>query len=165
MILAATGHRPNKLGGYAPHIMRATRAYALACLYETKPDVVFTGMAQGWDTAMADAALTLGIPFVACIPFKGQEDYWQPNDRRLYKALIAEAEDVEVICKRKPARQDHIVNAFHNRNELMVDSCDLLLALWDGTESGTAHCVRYAEKQLRPILHVWDGFWMNNIPF
>jgi uncharacterized phage-like protein YoqJ len=37
------------------------------------------------------------------------------------------------------------------RNEWMVDHCDLLIAVWDGSEGGTANCVRYARHHERQI--------------
>lgn len=54
MIVAATGHRPNKLGGYAH--WDAERAIDLAMRYLTllKPSRVISGMAQGWDQARCD---------------------------------------------------------------------------------------------------------------
>ena len=32
------------------------------------------------------------------------------------------------------------------RNEWMVDHCDILIAVWDGTSGGTANCVNYAQS-------------------
>ena len=32
------------------------------------------------------------------------------------------------------------------RNEWMVNNCDVLIAVWDGTSGGTANCVKYAES-------------------
>lgn len=165
MILAATGHRPPKLGGYAPHIERSTRAYAMACLYETRPDKVISGMALGWDTAVADAAVTMGIPLIAAIPFYGQESRWPREAQGRYDGLLKAASKIVVIAD---ACEDELIDisvAMQKRNEWMVNHCDLLLALWDGSDGGTANCVRYARRAKCPTLHVWDAFWMNNIPF
>ena len=32
------------------------------------------------------------------------------------------------------------------RNEYMVDLADKIIAVWDGSNGGTANCVKYAEK-------------------
>lgn len=44
------------------------------------------------------------------------------------------------------------------RNEWMVDHCDLLVALWDGSSGGTGNCVRYARRVGRPTVNLWPGW-------
>jgi len=36
----------------------------------------------------------------------------------------------------------------------MVDNCDKLVAVWDGTKGGTSHCVGYAKKQGKEIIRI-----------
>jgi uncharacterized phage-like protein YoqJ len=46
------------------------------------------------------------------------------------------------------------------RNEMMVDDCNLLLTLWDGSDGGTANCLGYARRK-RPDLetvNLWDSW-------
>lgn len=65
MIIAATGHRPDKLGGYDDDVMK--RLKDLARGYLEKQEVlaeVISGMAQGWDTAIALVAIELEIPLM-----------------------------------------------------------------------------------------------------
>lgn len=40
------------------------------------------------------------------------------------------------------------------RNEYMVDRCDKITALWDGSSGGTGNCVKYAIKQNKNILTI-----------
>ena len=44
------------------------------------------------------------------------------------------------------------------RNEAMVNDCDLLLALWNGTSGGTANCIRYANSVKREIRNLWSDY-------
>lgn len=37
------------------------------------------------------------------------------------------------------------------RNKLIVDECDCLLAFWDGTSRGTKFTIDYAKKQGKPV--------------
>ncbi len=37
------------------------------------------------------------------------------------------------------------------RNKLIVDSADLVIALWDGVSRGTQHTVSYAQRQGVPV--------------
>jgi hypothetical protein len=76
MILAATGHRPDKLGGYDLSIYRKLVGLAYSYLRKQTPDVVISGMALGWDQAVAEAAVKASTPFIAAIPFRGQESKW-----------------------------------------------------------------------------------------
>ena len=45
-------------------------------LERARPDAVISGMALGWDQAVARATADLGIPWVAAITFEGQESKW-----------------------------------------------------------------------------------------
>lgn len=40
------------------------------------------------------------------------------------------------------------------RNEYMVDLADKVIAVWDGSKSGTANCVKYAEKTGKGIIRI-----------
>jgi uncharacterized phage-like protein YoqJ len=38
------------------------------------------------------------------------------------------------------------------RNEYMVDKCDKLLAVWNGTTGGTHNCIKYAKSKGKEII-------------
>lgn len=40
------------------------------------------------------------------------------------------------------------------RNQKIADSCDRMVAFWDGSSRGTLHCIRCAELQNKPVLVV-----------
>ena len=40
------------------------------------------------------------------------------------------------------------------RNEYMVDLADKVIAVWDGSKSGTGNCVKYAEKCGKEIIRI-----------
>lgn len=155
MIVAFTGHRPNKFGGYSPsNRIRARVAGAVTGWLEAKRSSCelscITGMAQGFDQWATYACLDLGIPYTAVIPFSGQELLWPEPAQRWYQYLLKNAVHIENL---RPGGLGHCDAAFalQKRNEWMVDRCDLLLAAWDGTDGGTANCVHYAESVKRPI--------------
>ncbi len=41
------------------------------------------------------------------------------------------------------------------RNQLIVDSCDIVIAFWDGVSRGTADTLNKAKKAKKPILTVF----------
>ena len=150
MIVAGTGHRPDKLGGYGASTVRRLTLFARFVLEGVGPDGVISGMALGWDMALAEAALDLGIPLLAALPFRGQEARWPEASQARYRGLLARASRIEIVCE-----GGYSAWKMQARNEWMVDHCDLLLALWDGSSGGTANCVRYARRVERPRLDLW----------
>lgn len=155
MIIAATGHRPNKLGGYGDDVRKRLRTVARNYLGLSLASEVVSGMALGWDWAFAEAAIQLGIPFVAAVPFYGQQDAWPPAYQAHYAKLLKRARRVHNVtgdCGYTP-------RAMHDRNEWMVDYSHRVCALWDGSKyGGTASCLRYARHMGRPIDNVWQDF-------
>lgn len=76
MTVAGTGHRPDKLGGYSKEAGDALFTVASDYLQKTQPSLVISGGALGWDTELALAAISLGIPLSVYIPFLGQDSVW-----------------------------------------------------------------------------------------
>jgi uncharacterized phage-like protein YoqJ len=151
MIVAGTGHRPDKLGGYGDDVYQKLISLATDWLSDNLPTKVISGMAIGWDQALAQAAIDLQIPLVAAIPFKGQEDLWPEKSRIRYKEIMTKASTVKTVCSGAYAGWK-----MQTRNEWMVDQCDMVLALWDGTSGGTGNCVRYAKKTNKPLINLWE---------
>ena len=67
MIIAGTGHRPDKLGGYSDDVLSKLIKLARTTLFDLKPKKVISGMALGWDMALAYAALALTEPEVVAV--------------------------------------------------------------------------------------------------
>lgn len=151
MILCGTGHRPNKLGGYGQDVFDRLVALAERHLLELIPELVISGMALGWDQALAQAAVNLKIPFHAYIPFAGQEGRWPKQSQQLFYQL-------RVAADKRIHTSDggYAPYKMQMRNRRMVDASSLVLALWDGSSGGTANCVAYASKTGTEILNIWD---------
>lgn len=158
-VLAVTGHRPDKLrvgtmDAYDARVYDGLVDFAYGTIEEEAPTLVVTGMALGWDQAVAHACATAGLPFIAAVPFKGQDEKWPPKSRKYYYWLLNQAREVRTVSE-----GGYSVQKLHARNRWMVENADSLLALWNGSEGGTAGCVRYATKQGKPITNVW-GRWL-----
>lgn len=153
MIIAGTGHRPDKLGGYNMKATMRLHQIATTAVLTAKPDIIISGMAQGWDMALAQCAINLKIPLWAYIPFVGQEQVWPQATRLYYLELLRRAEKVEVCSEGGFTKA-----AMHRRNRRMVDDCDSLLAMWDGSDGGTAGCISYASFIGRPYTNLWEHY-------
>src|SRR3546814_14666189 len=107
VILAATGHRPGKLGGYGEDVLARLRKGARSFLErERNATAAISGMALGWDTAWALAALDLGVPLTAAVPFSGQENSWPAESQRRFHSILERAAAVEIVCPGGFAAQD-----------------------------------------------------------
>ena len=152
LILAVTGHRPDKLGGYGPQARNRLEDFAVGILAVRQPALVITGMAQGWDQAVAAACRTLCIPYHAAIPFRGQEKMWPAEGQNYWRGLLTDAVGQTIVC---PGNYDP--RKMQTRNEWMVDRCTKVLALWNGSSGGTSNCVAYARRiRGREVENVWD---------
>jgi uncharacterized phage-like protein YoqJ len=162
MKLAITGHRPNKLGGdYAlisPLMDRIKLTLRGLVLHYGKdiPDAKYskltliTGMALGIDTLFAKLAIEMNIPFIAAVPCFNQQAIWPPKSQKIYEDIIMHELCTVVIVS--PRVYDPSVMRI--RNEWMVDNCDALIAVWDGSSGGTANCVKYAKHKNRHIDYI-----------
>jgi uncharacterized phage-like protein YoqJ len=149
--VAFTGHRPNRLGGYRiPNATwtAVTREIRRA-LEDVNPTEAISGMALGVDQWAAQICIDMNIPFIAAVPFEGQESVWPEESKKTYKNLLDKAQRIVVVCEGKYAAWK-----MQKRNEWMVDNSDVLIAVWDGESGGTANCVAYAESVGKKIVRI-----------
>lgn len=154
VIIAGTGHRPDKLaGGYTPTAQQALVLFAMQHLRVAKPELVISGMAQGWDQALAQAAQRMGLPYDAYVPFHGQEALWPEEAQQSYRFLLGGARGI-LVCS--PGGFSPV--KMQVRNVKMVENCTVVLALWNGTPGGTANCIRVAQATGKPWVNVWPSY-------
>ncbi len=156
MIWAGTGHRPNKIfykdkNGYNEKTLTALTGLVRETLERIQPTTVITGMALGFDTALALAALELNIPYWSYVPFIGQEKIWLPSSITRYNMLLEKAEKVEVCFP-----EGYAPWKMMGRNTRMVDDSDALLALYNGDNTGGTHnCITYAQSKKKEVYNLW----------
>lgn len=145
MIVAVTGHRPDKLGGeydMKGPISKKIYQELDRLVTDLKPTLMISGMALGVDMLFANVAINRKIPFDAYAPFRGQEARWPEQSQKLYSKMLGYARAVVYVCN-----EGYEVWKMQKRNEAMVDSSDVLIAVWDGSKGGTFNCVNYAINQ------------------
>lgn len=158
MIIAGTGHRPDKLGGYSDGAFFRLTTFVIDELkFLGSVDGIISGMALGFDTALALAAIELNIPLTCAIPFEGQQKMWSYEQQRVWKWIVARAQQVEFTSP--PGYEPY---KMQRRNRWMVDRCTELLALHDGSRGGTFNCVAYANERQKPIINLWPKWKVFN---
>lgn len=134
-----TGHRPQ-------HLTEGEQLFAreelLRLAHKLKADhgteLAISGMALGADTWWAEAAIEVGIPLAAYIPFETQPVKWSTRDKAQWNYLRGRATVERVIAP------EYSVQALHARNDAMIADSDLAIAVWkpSKTSGGTASAVK-----------------------
>lgn len=109
-----------------------------------------SGMALGADTLFAEAVINCrnsGLPvrLIAAVPFAGQEGKWNAKAQENFRFLLNAADQVEIVSPGaySPAKMQI-------RNQWMVDHAMVVMAVWDGKQSGgTWNCIQYARQRHR----------------
>jgi len=118
-----------------------------------EPITLISGMALGVDTIGAMVLLRLKAQFpnrffLECaIPCLNQDDRWKADDKKRYKDLLSQADVVTYVSEKA-----YTNGCMQKRNEYMVNQADVILAVWDGSKSGTGNCVIYALEQGMPVM-------------
>lgn len=153
LIVGVIGHRPQKIDNWDAKAFSRLADLAAAAFLKWGATRVLTGMARGWDQACAQAAAESGIPFVAVIPFEGQDSNWSKRDKEQYADLRRYAADEVILGTRdKPSR------AMMDRNIYIADHCQVLAALHNGSGGGTQNTLDYAHRIDRRIVNLWASW-------
>jgi uncharacterized phage-like protein YoqJ len=152
-VISFTGHRPDKLGMeydlYGP-ITSWIENKLTDILINENPDKCISGMALGFDTIAALVCIKLKIPFVAAIPFKGQERMWPKKSQDKYFEIISNP-----LCTKHYVCTDGYASwKMQHRNIWMMDNCNKVVACWNGSSGGTGNAVKYAVSIHREIIRI-----------
>ena len=146
-----TGHRPQGLN-------QAQRIYIKAVLPAIVEELVkdyrvgtlLSGMAQGVDLIWAGIARQSSLQLEAYIPFPDQTKGWDTEWVNYREGLMDYASFIH------QASNHYATWAFHKRNDMMLDDCDVVVAVWDPRRrgGGTASVVGKARERGKPLVVV-----------
>jgi uncharacterized phage-like protein YoqJ len=154
-ICSFTGYRPKKLyESLGENGLPALKERLRAEVDELLCDDFSTfqcGMALGSDMLFADVVLEYKrkyprVKLIAVVPCIGQENSWNEKQKLKYQQLLEGASEVKIISNR-----EYFDGCMQIRNRELADSCDLLLAVYDGKRGGTMQTVELAKKQGKKI--------------
>jgi hypothetical protein len=116
--------------------------------------VALSGLAIGADTLFAEAALSCAIPLECCIASGDLLENFAPGtELEQHLSLRARSRQVHTLPFRERSNA-----AYMALGRWLVDSCDLLIAAWNGlpavAEGGTGDVVAYARAVGRPGIHI-----------
>lgn len=156
MKIAITGHRPGKLYGYSLSDPKYTilKEKLKMIIKKYKATTAYTGMALGTDMVFANAVLDLkkegvDIRLAAVLPCANQDRKWSKKDQKRYQEILQAADEVIQLSE-----EEYSPELMRVRNRWLVDHADMLIAVWDGSNSGTSNCIRYAISKI-PVYRIF----------
>lgn len=155
MKICATGHR--KLHLNMDDAAKNGRDYLFNrlrdWLAERKGEVeaCISGMALGFDTIWAEAALASQTPLWAYLPCEDQCKFWETKDRVRHAALLRDCSKVLYVSK------EYHSKCMKWRNRRMVNDADLVFAYYGGLlfPGGTMQTCRYALQREKEVLNFY----------
>lgn len=157
--VAFTGYRPSKLPYLNDPDCSETKGLYHAIYKEFERLILrdhrffLTGGALGCDLLAAEAVLALQkeyfrkrIVHELCIPCYDHDAKWNEKDKRRLEK-IKENSMVTYVSDSK-----YYDGCMQKRNQYMVDTSSVLVAVYDGVKGGTKNTVDYAQKQGKKLI-------------
>jgi hypothetical protein len=112
-----------------------------------------SALAAGADQLFAQAAVGLGIPLVAVVPFDDYPLDFEGEDRARYEALLALCDRVHRLPRKRRSEEGYLA-----AGKWIADRADYLVAVWNGLpaagKGGTGDIVRYASTRRCIVLRI-----------
>lgn len=141
MNIMVTGHRPQHIPVGAEAYVKAAfvlflNAVACECALPVSGVMLISGMAVGSDQWCAEAALDVGAPVWAAIPFPGQENVWGKVAQDRYRKTLARCTQKHMVSSRAPLDSRDATRMLLARDAWMVERAQAAFAVWSGKRSG-----------------------------
>jgi uncharacterized phage-like protein YoqJ len=141
------GHRPPELGGYEDNPISRAVAARLVDIIEAKATlnedlVVVSGLRLGAEMLAAEAALDVGVPLVAVLPYPKPETVWPAEAQARFRALVEHAIEVIELQRRVPANRQQAGAALARRDAWLARHTAEAVVVWDRQDPALGRLVR-----------------------
>ena len=108
------------------------------------------GGAVGFDTLAAQAVLRKHdrLKLKLILPCEGQEARWNEKQQAVYRAIRAQADEVEVLF---PV---YVTGCMHARDRALVEQADQIVTFYRGRPGGTGYTLRLAREMNKTIIYL-----------
>lgn len=150
-----TGHRPEKLSISEREVKIALQKEIRLAIADGI-NVFITGMAPGVDIWAAEIVLKLReqeelpLKLIAASPHPGFENRWSIDWQKRYAVIMSKSDFIKEVSTRYSSGRYQI------RNEWMVDHSARVIAVWNGSPSGTKNTIMYAKRKGVPVINILD---------
>jgi hypothetical protein len=150
MKIGVTGHQ--NLGGQ--DVVAWLREEISVVLEVARLPEGFTCLAKGADQLYAEILLTKSLPYTFVQPcHKYESTFITAEDLANFRRLYREAARIVEMPFQDPSE-----SAFLSAGQFIVDTCELMIAVWDGRPAkglgGTADVVSYAVAKRKATVHL-----------
>lgn len=152
-----TGHRPkgfpfgyNERDSRCKKLKKALKKLILNKIQEENTVAFLSGMALGTDMFASEIVLELkrkfrNITLTAVLPCRTQSARWDKEATARYELILAKCDKVIIL------QDEYTPSCMNKRNLYMVEHSDCVIAVWSGTEGGTANTIRFATERYLPV--------------
>jgi uncharacterized phage-like protein YoqJ len=98
------------------------------------------------ETVLGLKKLYPAVTLAAVIPCLEHDRQWDYTQRMRLSGIVAEADEVVTVSE-----TPYYNGCMQKRNRYLVDTCDELLAVYDGMKGGTMQTVNYAKTKAKRI--------------
>lgn len=154
--LMGTGSRSMLTSPHAKEIYQFLRDWILEFRLQHPNLVLISGMAEGWDEAVAKVGMREGIPYICALPnptygsyYWGRKSLLGENRMSVFNSLLSHAQDVIYVC------DEIYVNNTHSnfiRNSWMVNHANAAV-VYMAHSSGTRDAVAKLHARQIPMTH------------
>lgn len=154
--ISFTGYRPEKLPFFGEDDpmcidLKQRLSEQIEKLINDGADEFYTGMALGVDTWAAQAVLEHKkshpeIKLIAVVPCPEQASKWSAPDKARYKTILGQCDKILTISP------NYTRDCMLKRNRVLVELCDMLVAVYDGQKGGTGYTVNFAKSSGKNII-------------
>lgn len=150
-----TGHRPEKLSE-SEETVKGELKKEIRLAIADGFNVFITGMAPGVDIWAAEIILELReqedlrLKLIAASPHPDFEKRWSLDWQKRFAAIMANADFIKEVSTH------YSRGVYQIRNEWMVDHSARVIAVWNGTPSGTKNTIVYAKRKGVPVVNILD---------
>lgn len=157
MTCCFTGHRPQNLPfGFNENdnrckLLKDKLKTEILHQIEKGTTHFITGMALGTDIFAAEIIVDIAnrnknIHLSAYIPYRNQTERWSFSQKLRYRHILKHCKNVVVL------QESYNYDCMQRRNHAMVDNSDIVIAVWDGSPSGTGSTVKYARYRGKEVI-------------
>jgi len=123
--------------------VRAKLAEILAAKQHMHPDlVVMSGLGLGAEQLGVEAAASVGVPYVAVLPYPAPDALWPAASRDRFSSMIAGADGVVLLQAKAPETKQKAGAALARRDAWLARHADEALIVWDGSDPLVGRLVR-----------------------
>ncbi|MBR2442321.1 MAG: DUF1273 family protein [Clostridia bacterium] len=135
-----TGHRDLEEDFSARKLKKAIKNFL-----EKGVRIFYNGFALGFDTEALKILLSFkkkypDIKLIACIPCPTQYKYFNEKEKKVYRALLAQADEKVLVS------EEYTKGCMLKRNRYMADRADCMITYCKKDKGGTVYTVKYFQK-------------------